>query len=150
MNKHIGWLAADFWSILTMAILLFLHQPVAQPVTHNFKALPAEADLLRVLDGQYQVFHHNKWQAATRSYSEELRQWLVIACNNPRQCAEPFGIKALQDEKLLIALPANNKQQAEKLLYQKCAIKGLCIDLEIVHDGNEVSIFQKKAKGVTH
>jgi hypothetical protein len=146
MNKHAGFIFADFMSILALGLLIFMHQPKNQPVRHEVVRLSDDAKLIRVVNGVQQLWHGARWRHSALA----VDQMLLIECDQSDLCARQFSATNTGTAQLIMALPSENLVAAANLVYNECAINGRCTNLLITHDKSTVKLTTANPGQLTH
>jgi len=137
-NKIIGVVVADFFTILSLALLILMAEPETPPVIHKIVDKPSDSILIRKHKNSWQEWDvsRSKWQVFQSSTNGKL----LINCEQMLSCLNLFKATSREVEQIIIALPEKNKIEAAKLFYESCSVKRQCKDIIIIHNTNKVTL----------
>jgi hypothetical protein len=137
INMAFGIAVADFFSMLSLGFLVLIADPVSPPVSHEILTRTRNTILLRTSGNEYNVWSGNDWSGHIDF--QELRQRLVITCDNQDYCLDLFSATSEPVDQILIALPRINKEKVKDIFFKKCA-SAPCKDIIFLHDGQSVTL----------
>lgn len=136
MDSKVSMAFIDLFMVLFIQAILTLVPPQLG-VKHDWSDLPRGAELIRLVDSNFERYSLGGWHSIDAS---KLRERLVLECSD-FDCLQAFDAHSQKHDQLALVFPEENSAKAKQIVSQECGQSSNeeC-SLTIFHDDARVYI----------